>query len=268
MKNCWLVWIFLFIFAVAMTIDEILSSYEPITLDEMSGIRLMNRTDTKFVTNEEMLRRLLVMARDAYRVQEIDGLRIGNYYTMYFDTPDCNMFRVHHNGHAGRQKLRIRSYVDSGLNFLEVKTKNNHGRTKKKRIKVFDMDLDDEGKRAFLAEHLRYDIADLQPAIRNNFERITLVNRAKTERLTIDTNLQFFNLVSGENRDMGPLVIIELKRDGLCYSPVLEMLRQLRIHPHGFSKYCMGSAMTNSQLPVNRFKPKLRDVEKILLTES
>jgi hypothetical protein len=30
----------------------------------------------------------------------------------------------------------------------------------------------------------------------------------------------------------------------------------------------MGSAMTNSQLPVNRFKPKLRDVEKILLTES
>jgi hypothetical protein len=26
--------------------------------------------------------------------------------------------------------------------------------------------------------------------------------------------------------------------------------------------------MTNSQLPVNRFKPKLRDVEKILLTES
>ena len=66
---------------------------------------------------------------------------------------------------------------------------------------------------------------------------------------------------------MGDLVIIELKRDGLVYSPVLEMLRQLRIHPHGFSKYCMGAAMTNAQLPLNRFKPKLHDVEKIMRGE-
>ena len=80
----------------------------------------------------------------------------------------------------------------------------------------------------------------------------------------IATNLKFFNLVSGKNLEMGPLVIIELKRDGLCYSPVLEMLRQLHIHPHGFSKYCMGSALTNPALPVNRFKPKLRDVDRIL----
>jgi hypothetical protein len=63
---------------------------------------------------------------------------------------------------------------------------------------------------------------------------------------------------------MGPLVSIELKRDGLVFSPVLEMLRQLHIHPHGFSKYCMGAALTNSGLPVNRFRKKLRDVEKIL----
>ena len=63
---------------------------------------------------------------------------------------------------------------------------------------------------------------------------------------------------------MGPLVIIELKRDGLVFSPVLEMLRQLRIHPHGFSKYCMGSALTNPGLQVNRFKRKLIEVNKIL----
>jgi hypothetical protein len=44
------------------------------------------------------------------------------------------------------------------------------------------------------------------------------------------------------------------------------MLRQLHIHPHGFSKYCMGAAMTNNTLPVNRFRKKLRDVERILKT--
>lgn len=241
-----------------------LSTFDPITLEEMSSIKLMNRIDTKFVTTQRQLMQLLDMARADYWAQDIRGERLSKYDTTYFDTGDFAMYRIHQTGHTGRQKIRFRTYVSSDLQFMEVKTKNNHGRTKKKRIKVTDMDLADDVKRAFLAEHLRYDVADLQPAIRNNFERITLVNRAKTERLTIDTNLQFFNLVSGENRHMGPLVIIELKRDGLCYSPVLEMLRQLHIHPHGFSKYCMGSAMTNSLLPVNRFKPKLRDVEKIL----
>ena len=55
---------------------EILSHYEPITLEQMKDIRLMNRIDTKFVTTEPMLRRLLVMACDDYFVQETDGLRI------------------------------------------------------------------------------------------------------------------------------------------------------------------------------------------------
>jgi hypothetical protein len=87
---------------------------------------------------------------------------------------------------------------------------------------------------------------------------------AKTERLTIDSQLSFHNLVNGEYKDMGNLVIIELKRDGRVPSPVLDMLRQLHIHPHGFSKYCMGAALTNQSLPVNRFRQKLRDVEKIL----
>jgi len=207
---------------------------------------------------------LLNMAHDDYWAQDINGERLSRYDTTYFDTDDFHMYRIHQYGHSGRQKLRFRTYVSSDLQFMEVKTKNNRGRTKKKRIRVSDMDLADEEKRAFLAERLHYDIETLQPAIRNNFDRITLVNRAKTERLTIDTNLKFFNLVSGKSLEMGPLVIVELKRDGLCYSPVLEMLRQLRIHPHGFSKYCMGSALTNPALPINRFKPKLIDVEKIL----
>ena len=97
-----------------------------------------------------------------------------------------------------------------------------------------------------------------------DFHRVTLVNNAKTERLTIDTQLQFNNVITGVSKDMDHLVIVELKRDGLVFSPVLEMLRQLHIHPHGFSKYCMGAAMTNVNLPVNRFKQKLRDVDKIL----
>jgi len=244
--------------------DKIIQTFAPITLAEMSSVKLMNRTDTKFVTTMPQLMRLLEMARQDYFVQEIDGERNMLYDTTYFDTRDYGMFREHQHGHTGRQKLRFRTYVSSHLQFMEIKTKNNHGRTKKKRIEVTDMNLGDAAKREFIDSRLHFPADELMPHMHNHFHRITLVNRAKTERLTIDTALHFHNIVTGKDRDMGPLVIVELKRDGLVFSPVLEMLRQLHIHPHGFSKYCMGAAMTNERLPVNLFKPKLCDVERIL----
>ncbi len=243
---------------------ELINTFAPISLEQMSGVKLMNRTDTKFVTTTDRLRLLLQMACKDYYVQEIDGERNLEYDTTYFDTTAFDMYNQHQWNHANRQKIRFRTYCISGLQFMEVKTKNNHGRTKKKRIEVSNMDVSDEEKRLFLAKHLRYSADTLQPALNNHFSRITLVNKAKTERLTIDSALRFHNLVSGVDKDMGNLVIIELKRDGLIYSPVLEMLRQLRIHPHGFSKYCMGAALTNQPLPVNRFKRKLIEINKIM----
>ncbi|MBQ9357069.1 MAG: polyphosphate polymerase domain-containing protein [Prevotella sp.] len=247
-----------------MNMEELLMQMTPITLEEMSGVKLMNRIDTKFVTTMPRLVQLLSMAREDYFVQDIGGERNMLYDTTYFDTSDFDMYKEHQRGHAGRQKLRFRTYVSSNLQFLEIKTKNNRGRTKKKRIEVGDMDLTDTAKRDFIAQKLKYDVDTLVPHTHNYFRRITLVNRQKTERLTIDTQLQFNNLVTGKSLDMGPLVIVELKRDGLVSSPVLGMLLNLRIHPHGFSKYCMGAALTNPGLPVNRFKQKLRDVERIL----
>lgn len=243
---------------------ELIHSFAPISLEQMAGVKLMNRTDTKFVTTTSRLRLLLQMARNDYYIQEIDGERNLEYDTTYFDTRGYDMYMQHQWNHTNRQKIRFRTYCISGLQFMEVKTKNNHGRTKKKRIEVSDMDVMESEKQQFLSQHLHYGADTLQPALRNHFRRLTLVNRAKTERLTIDSALTFHNLQSGRQMDMADLVIIELKRDGLIYSPVLDMLRRLRIHPHGFSKYCMGSALTNPALPVNRFKRKLIEINKII----
>ena len=245
-------------------INELLDTFSPITLEEMSSVKLMNRTDTKFVTTGRKLEQLLEMAQQDYYVQDIDGGRNLEYDTTYFDTDDFNMYAVHQWGHANRQKIRFRTYCVSGLQFMEIKTKNNHGRTKKKRIEVGDMNLHDGEKRTFIGKHLHYGVDTLMPTLNNHFRRITLVNRAKTERLTIDSQLSFNNIVSGQQREMEDLVIIELKRDGLVYSPVLNMLKQLHIRPHGFSKYCMGSAMTNPALPINRFKKKLIEIDKAM----
>ena len=248
-----------------MELSQLINTFDPISLEQMSGVKLMNRTDTKFVTNIDKLHQLLKLAQQDYFIQEIDGERNLEYDTTYFDTRAFDMYNQHQWGHTNRQKIRFRTYCISGLQFMEVKTKNNHGRTKKKRIEVTDMDVLEVEKHKFLAKHLRYEADTLQPALNNHFSRITLVNKAKTERLTIDSALRFHNLLNDEKMDMGELVVIELKRDGLVFSPVLEMLRQLRIHPHGFSKYCMGSALTGQDhLSVNRFKRKLIEVDKLV----
>ena len=260
-----------------MKIEDILQQFEPISLSDMKDIRLMNRTDTKFVTSRAKLIELLLLAAPQYYVQEIDGKRIGDYHTVYFDTPNYDMFRVHNCGHANRQKLRIRSYVESKLSFLEVKTKNNRKRTKKKRISMpgfdptdprYDIVFDGHEKQFadcedFLRNTLHYDATTLTERLENRFHRITLVNKGKTERLTIDLDLQFNNIFTGEKKKLDNVVIIELKRDGLKPSPILALLKQLRIKKCGFSKYCIGTAYTYPKLPQNGFKERIRAINKI-----
>ncbi len=244
-----------------------LAQLPPISLDEMSGIKLMNRTDTKFVTNKRKLARLLEMAQGQYYAQQIEGSRIANYRTVYWDTPEYRFFLEHHNGRAPRQKIRVRTYLDSDLTFLEVKTKNNHGRTKKKRITVPDHDRNDiveAGGSDFTLKLTGETFDGINPTVQNRFQRITLVNKGKTERLTIDFNVSFHNFETDTDAETGELVIIELKRDGNVYSPVLDILRRLRIKPSGFSKYCIGSVMTNEHLKHNCFKPKLARVRHLV----
>ena len=242
---------------------DLLLRFAPISLDEMSGIKLMNRTDTKFITTVARLEDLLVKAQEQYRIQEVDGDRNMPYFTRYFDTPECHMYVSHQNGKKTRQKVRVRSYENSGLAFIEVKNKNNHGRTKKKRVSLEHKDVCHACYNDFLCQHLNYNPEILLAQIENNFNRITLVNKQKTERLTIDTGLRFNNLVTGNEMGLNQLVIIELKRDGNVYSPIRDIMRDLHIQPQGFSKYCMGMALTNESLKKNRFKERLMLLEKM-----
>ena len=240
------------------TLSKCLSTYSPISLDEMESVKLMNRVDTKYVCHANQLPAILSAAKEDYRVQEVAGKRIATYDTVYYDTADLQMYMRHHDQQLNRRKVRVRTYVDTGAEFLEVKKKNNRGRTKKKRI---DYQLDTAVD--FIAKHTPYNWSDLHPAERTAFERITLVNNAKTERLTIDFNLRFEAMDSHEKADLGPAVIIELKRDGLKPSKMQHILRDLRIFPMKISKYCIGVAMTIPTVKHNRFKEKLVKLKKL-----
>ena len=246
-------------------LETALNSLDSISLEEMSGVKLMNRIDTKYLTTVPVLERLLNVASKDFYVQENNGVRNAPYYTRYFDTADVRMYYDHQRGKKSRRKIRIREYVDSGVSpFLEIKNKNNKGRTKKKRVSMGDStslrDFED-----FIFQHSEFSSFDLSPKIENRFNRITLVNKEKTERITIDTSLEFHNFVSDRSLLLPSLVIIEWKRDGLSLkSGIKPLLRELRIQESGFSKYIIGMAMTDRDLPQNKIKQRLRFIEKLI----
>ncbi|MCH5234194.1 MAG: polyphosphate polymerase domain-containing protein [Muribaculaceae bacterium] len=243
---------------------ENISGFEPISLEEMGKVKLMNRIDTKYVAHISKIKELLELAQPVYKIQEIEGQRNMPYYTCYYDTGDVDMFYQHQRGKKTRQKIRSRIYEGSDTPpFLEIKSKNNKGRTRKKRVSMEDGD-DLNIYSDFLESHSNYSYENLIPKMENHFYRITLVNKDMTERITIDSGLEFHNFETGNRIQLPEIGIIEWKRDGSAASSELKkLLIKLRIHESGFSKYCIGMAMTNPDLKQNRIKKRLRFINKI-----
>jgi len=249
--------------------SDALALFKPVELSEMDSIRLMNRVDTKYLTDIATLRKILAGAADCgYLAFEMFGKRIHEYRSMYYDTPSLQMYLDHHNRRLVRQKLRTRCYEDSGRTFLELKTKNNHGRTKKKRLEIapeqyWMASIDDEEMTQWLEGRMTYGRTGMSPSLETCFHRITLVNPEKTERSTIDVDLRFRNIRCGTLADMGDLVIIEVKQDGNLPSKLRDILLELRVKPVRISKYCIGTAMTDMNVKSCRFKQKMILINKM-----
>lgn len=249
--------------------NDILAMMEPITLEEMDAIKLMNRVDTKFVTSATVLRDVLEdAAGKGYRVCTINGQRVTRYLSLYYDTPALAMYTAHHNGRKTRQKVRTRTYLVTGDTYLEIKRKINNGRTKKKRIPIPREDFAHFGTNptaaAFLKEKSWFSADQLEPRCTTEFDRITLVNEEKTERITMDTNMCFHNMATGLDGNLSDAVVIELKQDGRLSSTMLDILTRHRVKPYRISKYTIGTVLTDPNAKANRFKEKIRYVEKII----
>ena len=240
-----------------------LARFEPISLQEMDDVKLMDRTDTKFVFKIEQLPVFLEQVSHYYRVLEVTNARISRYETLYFDTEDFQLYLKHQNGKLNRYKIRFRKYVESELNFFEIKFKNNKGRTIKERIKRQEIEYRIEGKaKNLLNEKTSLDPDSLVPKLWVNYSRITLVNKSSKERLTIDVNLNFKNADANKNFDR--LVIAEVKQEKSSPSPFLGLMRQHHIREGSISKYCFGVISLHKKIKKNNFKPKLLTLNKLI----
>ncbi len=244
------------------TAQQILNTMDPISLAEMDAHELMNRVDTKYVLSAKHLRELLESVERAYRVLSVETVRLSTYRTLYFDTRDYECYLQHHNGKLNRCKFRIRQYRSSGACFLEVKVKNNKGRTDKRRILIdrFEESLS-RASQTFI-ESVTGTLPELTPQLWSSFSRITLLNRHQPERVTLDLDLTFS--AGDARRDLPDIIIAEVKQErDNRRSPMREHLHRLRVRPLRVSKYCLGTVLLKPHLKCNLFKSKLRASRKI-----
>lgn len=243
-------------------INQILNKFETITLKEMDSVKLMNRSDTKFIFRIEQLPFFLNLLINDFYVLDVDGVKENRYETLYYDTDDFKFYNDHQRGKTNRNKVRHRLYVDSGLHFFEIKNKNNKGRTLKERIKLKETEYNITGKsESFLLEKTNMKGSELKPRLWGNYTRITLVNKILPERLTIDTGLFFKN---GEiEKSLPEIVIAELKQDKSSKSLFAQLMHQYHIKEASISKYCYGVIFLYKNIKLNNFKPNLLTLNKI-----
>lgn len=242
---------------------NILQGFESITLGEMDDVALLDRHDTKYIFNREELIAMLPQLQEHYRVLEVNGNRASLYHSLYFDSENLDFYSLHQRGKKNRLKIRMRKYVDSSLTFLEVKLKNNKGRTVKSRVEIDDIEETLSPANLKFIEEAAGKQDQLDAQIFNEFHRITLVHKVEQERLTLDIQLTFKN-TDGETSKMNQLVVAELKQDSVNrYSPFAKLTKEMLIRPERLSKYCLGIALLVDDVKKNRIKQKLLRIAKI-----
>ena len=229
----------------------------------MDEVTLMNRADTKFVFSITTLLKVIPKLSNHYRVLEINGVRLSAYQSLYFDTDDFQFYHQHHNGKTNRNKVRYREYIDSNLSFLEVKRKNNKGKTIKKRIQVQKINETLFGEHKAFVDEAIGEKLELFPRHWNRFHRVTFVHKRRKERLTIDVNFRFQDIKDTKIK-LGDMVIAEVKQEKKnLSSDFIRIIKGERIHPFRISKYCVATANLFPNLKKNNFKRKILHLNKL-----
>lgn len=227
----------------------------------MANAALQTRVDKKFLLTPDQFTAFTDRLGDEFAVLEINGLRSFRYRSTYFDTPDFEQYVAHRQGRRRRYKIRSRTYVDTQLCMFEVKTKGRRGTTVKHRR---EQPLADahvltpqnlEFAAQVLADEYGQQVPELAPVLHNSYTRATLVDPVDGERVTCDVQLRYWDATSTVH---GPdMVVVETKSaDGRGISD--RALAALGVRPVSMSKYCLGVASLNPQLPANKWSRLLK----------
>jgi hypothetical protein len=251
-----------------MTTDLLgqVDGFEAVSLQEVEDrAALQMRVDRKYIVSYETLEQLFSELGDDYRALEIDGERLQQYDSVYFDTPELMGYKHHLQGRRKRFKCRTRLYGKSAC-FFDLKLKGRRGETVKSRLPLASPDhgsLTSKAsaflKRGLLEEYGCAAPAGLLPTLQTSFQRLTLIHSQRAERLTLDFGITFSKVGSGERYRMRPGHVLIETKSGSQLGTVDRLLLGLGARPVTMcSKYSLGVALADPALPTNPYRPLLR----------
>ena len=251
------------------SLDFCLRKFDKHTLVSQERASLLNRIDDKFVIDIHQLTEMLAAISNEYSLLEIQGKSLFSYETFYYDTHKFALYNMHHSGKKNRFKIRTRRYLESNRLYHEIKIKDNKGLTTKIRKEHREQERQHHFDRELLNNTLNIESEKLEPKIKVNYKRLTLLNKTSNQRVTIDLNIEFKNIETQYTKQLNNIAIIEIKRDRenhqIKYSSIHRELKNRGYRKTTFSKYCMGCLLTNTKgLKHNQFKTNLLDLSKTL----
>jgi hypothetical protein len=240
---------------VTVQVHRALDRFGPVGLDELNAqAAMLRRKDRKYLLAASDLAELLSGMPEGTRRLETDPGRWSEYESTYLDTGGLDLYLMAARCRPNRCKVRLRRYLDSGLDMIEIKVKDHRNQTvKHRRSTAFDPGVTLASMRAFAAgvEQSAPFAANLRPILANRYRRATLLLPSGSARATIDVDYRAGDIY-GQYTGLGNLVVVETKTDGRPSS--LDRLLWWAGHrPVKFSKYCTAMAALNSELPANRW---------------
>lgn len=243
----------------------LLQSFDPISLEGLNEkAEMLSRIDNKYVVCSNALQKVIPELANDFEILDINHCRAFTYDTHYFDDPERSAYYEHHQGLRKGFKVRVRRYADAALCFLEVKVKGKRGMTVKHRLPYDPRQIEALSAEAFLFARTTYTghygkpfEYDLKPALDLRYKRITLVAKAGGERMTIDTDLQFWS--GDKSVKLSPDVFIVETKSKLGRGIADLSFRKAHERPiKRCSKYCVGMAALGEVSRWNRFIPTMR----------
>ena len=259
------------------------------TLEDLnSAASLLTRVDRKYLVASSAAQNVVDALTGRALVLDIDGRRSFSYASTYFDTPGLDSYLQAARKRRHRFKIRTRSYLDSGLTFLEVKTRGPRGATIKQRLDYRAADADrltEEGIDFVVeclapltgsAQEARRTAQSLRPVMATTYRRTTLHLPDDDARATIDTDLAWTALAPrsgassgsssttgagrtrptvvgrGASRAAGPFAVVETKNPAR-HSPPDRYLWAAGPRPSRISQYAPGMAALHPELPANKW---------------
>jgi hypothetical protein len=235
----------------------------PISLEDLiRQAPLMSRLDRKYLLPVAAVPRLLTELSASTQVLQIGQNRQFRYRSVYFDTVDLRSY--HSTAYRRRQrfKVRTRSYLDSDLHVLELKTRRTRGITTKQRAPYAGdgctLDPADHVQLQELLDENGVAVTpdELAPVLITRYVRTTLFSPGSLSRVTVDADLTW-DLVDGPSLALPSWVIVEVKSTrASCDAD--RLLWSMGHRPCSVSKYGTGLAALRPDLPSHHWARLIR----------